>query len=105
MLVCWTDDLVLSTRINRQVAHLTGQSELAAAIQEGLLAARDTVDLDRATAKLGRAVQLATESGHEEALQRLNRLVEMDGPGAAGYFQRKWTKTRPELWESFSTRW
>ena len=21
------------------------------------------------------------------------------------YFQRKWTKTRPKLWESFSTRW
>jgi hypothetical protein len=80
VLVCWTDDLVLSTRINRQVAHLTGQSELAAAIQEGL-AARDVGDLDRATAKLGRAVQLAAESGHEEALQGLTQLVEVDALG------------------------
>jgi hypothetical protein len=27
-------------------------------------------------------------------------------PGSAeSYFQRKWTKTRPKFWESFSTRW
>ncbi|HEY7830389.1 MAG TPA: vWA domain-containing protein, partial [Solirubrobacteraceae bacterium] len=32
----WTDDEQLSTRINREVAHYTGQAELADAIQEGL---------------------------------------------------------------------
>jgi hypothetical protein len=72
---CWTDDLVLSTRINRQVAHVTGQGELAAAIQEGL-AAWDADDVELATAKLGRAVRLATESGHEDALRQLARVVE-----------------------------
>ena len=32
----WTDDMVKSTRIDRHVAHYTGQVELADAIQEGL---------------------------------------------------------------------
>ena len=32
----WTDDEQLSTRISREVAHYTGQAELAEAIQEGL---------------------------------------------------------------------
>jgi len=32
----WTDDTQLSTRINREVAHYTGQAELAGVIQEGL---------------------------------------------------------------------
>jgi hypothetical protein len=31
----WTEDEALSTRINPQVAHYTGQAELAEAIQEG----------------------------------------------------------------------
>ncbi len=26
-------------------------------------------------------------------------------PDPVAYFQRKWTKTRPKLFESFSTRW
>nr|BFE71157.1 VWA domain-containing protein [Actinoplanes digitatis] len=32
----WTEDSALSTRINRQVAHYTGQAELAEAIQQGI---------------------------------------------------------------------
>jgi hypothetical protein len=54
----WTDDHALSTKIHPRVAHYTGQAELAAAIQQGL-AARDAGDAETATAKLGRAVQLA----------------------------------------------
>ena len=54
----WTDDMAASTSINPQVAHYTGQAELAQAIQEGL-DARKAGDDDGATAKLGRAVQLA----------------------------------------------
>ena len=38
VLARWTDDTALSTRINPQVAHYTGQAELAAVIQEGLKA-------------------------------------------------------------------
>jgi hypothetical protein len=76
VLAVWTDDNALSTRINARVAHYTGQAELATAIQEGL-AARDAGDIDTATAKLGRAVQLAAESGHEETAKLLGRVVDV----------------------------
>jgi hypothetical protein len=76
VLACWTDDEALSTQINQRVAHYTGQAELASAIQEGL-AARDAGDVDVANAKLGRAVRLAAESGHEETAKLLARVVEV----------------------------
>src|SRR5262249_45164286 len=59
----WTDDAVLSTRINREVAHYTGQAELAEAIRDGI-AARAAGDDDTATVKLGRAAQIAHESSN-----------------------------------------
>ena len=54
----WSDDDALTTRISPEVAHYTGQTELAEAIQEGL-AAKAAGDTATATTKLGRAVQLA----------------------------------------------
>lgn len=75
----WTDDRQLSTRINREVAHYTGQAELAECIQEGL-EARKHGDLDTATFKLGRAVQLAAESGNEGTMKLLSAVVEVDDP-------------------------
>ncbi len=75
----WTDDMVLSTRINPEVAHYTGQAELADVIQEGL-EARKTGDLDTATAKLGRAVALATETGNADTAALLARVVDIDDP-------------------------
>jgi hypothetical protein len=80
VLANWTDDTALSTRINPRVAHYTGQAELAAAIQDGL-SARDAGDVETATAKLGRAVQLAEESGHEDTAKLLAKVVEVvDAP-------------------------
>ncbi len=58
----WSDDDTLTTRINPAVAHYTGQAELAEAIQEGL-AAKAAGDEATATVKLGRAVQLAAQTG------------------------------------------
>jgi hypothetical protein len=75
----WTDDAALSTKINRQVAHYTGQAELADAIQAGL-EARKNGDLDTATAKLGRAVQLATQSGNDDTAVLLSKVVDIDDP-------------------------
>jgi hypothetical protein len=72
----WTDDTALSTRINQRVAHYTGQAELADAIQEGL-AARDAGDVETATSKLGRAVQLAEESGHTDTAKLLAKVVDV----------------------------
>jgi hypothetical protein len=76
ILANWTDDMALSTQINPRVAHYTGQAELAAAIQEGL-AARDAGDVDTATTKLGRAVQIAAESGHDDTAKLLRRVVDV----------------------------
>ncbi|MFD5181923.1 VWA domain-containing protein [Streptomyces sp. NPDC058372] len=72
----WTDDTAASTSLNPQVAHYTGQAELAEAIQDGL-AARKAGDVDGATAKLGRAVQLAGASGHADTAKLLAKVVDV----------------------------
>jgi hypothetical protein len=77
----WSGDDTLTTRINPEVAHYTGQTELADAIQEGL-AAKAIGDDATATAKLGRAVQLAAETGNEEATAKLKKVVDIDDPNA-----------------------
>jgi hypothetical protein len=79
IIAVWTDDTVLSTKISPEVAHYTGQAELASAIQEGL-EARKAGDVETATAKLGRAVALATESGHEDTAKLLARVVDIEDP-------------------------
>jgi hypothetical protein len=73
----WTDDQRLSTQINREVAHYTGQAELADCIQDGLHA-RERGDEATATFKLGRAVQLAQESGNSDTMRLLANVVEVD---------------------------
>ena len=75
----WSDDHALTARISPEVAHYTGQAELASAIQEGL-AAKAAGDEATATVKLGRAVQLAQETGNDEATSRLRRVVEIEDP-------------------------
>ena len=52
------------------------QAELAQMIQEGL-AAKSAGDERTATTKLGRAVQLATESGNAEATAKLRKVVDI----------------------------
>lgn len=72
----WTDDEALSTKINSRVAHYTGQAELAEVIQEGL-EARKAGDEETATARLGRAVALAKESGNEDTARLLAKVVDV----------------------------
>ena len=60
----WSDDATLTTRINPAVAHYTGQTELASAIQE-----------------LGRAVQLAAATGNDEATSKLAKVVDVEDAG------------------------
>ncbi|MGW0282084.1 VWA domain-containing protein [Streptomyces sp. NPDC003236] len=72
----WTDDMAASTSINPQVAHYTGQAELAQAIQQGL-DLRKAGDFERATAKLGRAVQLANVSGNADTAKLLSKVVDV----------------------------
>lgn len=72
----WSNNSELTTRIDQQVAHYTGQTELAAMIQEGL-AAKAAGDEATATTKLGRAVQLAAETGNDEATSKLKKVVDI----------------------------
>ena len=76
VVVTWTTDEALSSRINPRVAHYTGQEELAEAIQAGLQA-RERGDDDAATHLLGKAVKLAAESGNDEMTARLNKVVDI----------------------------
>ena len=76
----WSNDAALTTRIAPEVAHYTGQTALAAAIQEGL-AARSAGDDSTATVKLGEAVRLAAETGDDEATDRLRKVVDIDESG------------------------
>lgn len=73
----WSGDSGLTARIDQQVAHYTGQTELASMIQEGL-AAKASGDEATATTKLGRAVQLAAETGNDEATSKLRKVVDID---------------------------
>jgi hypothetical protein len=73
----WSNDEALTTRIDDQVARYTGKAELAQMIQDGLAAKAAGRD-DDATAKLGRAVQLANEAGDQEMTSRLRKVVDID---------------------------
>jgi hypothetical protein len=73
----WSNDDSLTTRIDPAVAAYTGQAELASVIQEGLAAKAMGQD-EVATAKLGRAVQLADQTGNEEITSRLKKVVDID---------------------------
>ena len=73
----WSDDASLTARISPEVAHYTGQAELASVIQEGL-AAKAAGDEATATVKLGRAVQLAHDTGNDEATSRLRKVVDIE---------------------------
>lgn len=77
ILAIWTDEEAKSTKIDRRVAHYTGQAELAQSIQEGL-EARAEGNFEVATVKLGKAVQLAHQSGNEATAKLLRKVVDVE---------------------------
>ncbi|MCC3772201.1 vWA domain-containing protein, partial [Streptomyces sp. UNOC14_S4] len=90
LLVHWTDDRALSTRIHPRVAHYDGHAELGRTVTAGCEAyERD----ERATAQeqWGRAVRLAHELGDKKMLRRLSRLVRIVDE------QRGIVEVRPEV--------
>lgn len=72
----WTNDASLSSRIDKHVAHYTGQNDLAKAIVDGL-DLRERGDEAGATQLLGRAVKIAHESRNAEMTQRLQKVVDV----------------------------
>ncbi|WP_330236405.1 vWA domain-containing protein [Streptomyces sp. NBC_00566] len=100
----WTDDMAASTSLNSQVAHYTGQAELAQAIQEGL-DLRKAGDMDGATAKLGRAVQLAGASGNADTAKLLAKVVDVvDAPTGTVRLKAKVAEADEMTLETRSTK-
>ncbi len=89
--VRWSEDDALTTRISREVAHYSGQKELADSIQEGL-DAKANGDEDKATRLLGHAARLAAESGNEEVTRRLKKVVDVVDAAAGTVRLRKANK-------------
>ena len=73
----WTDDDALSTKISKEVAHYTGQAELAQAIQDAL-EARKRGDVAAAESEFSRAMVLARQSGNTETADLLANVVDFD---------------------------
>jgi len=104
ILAVWTDDESKSTRIDRRVAHYTGQAELAQSIHEGL-EARSRGDDEVATALLGKAVRLAHETGNEATTRLLRKVVEVEDPEQGTVrLKRQITKEDAMALETRSTR-
>jgi hypothetical protein len=104
ILATWTDDDAKSTKINNRVAHYTGQAELAQSIQEGL-EARARGDIEVATAKLGKAVKLAHESGNEATAKLLKTVVDIqDAPTGTVRLKREVAKEDAMALETRSTK-
>lgn len=92
----WSSDPSLTAQINPAVAAYTGQKELADMIQEGL-AAKAVGNDEVATAKLGRAVQLANEANNNEMTSRLRKVVEIDDAETGTVRLRKDTSKIDEM--------
>jgi von Willebrand factor type A C-terminal domain/von Willebrand factor type A domain len=76
----WTDDRARSTRVNREVAHYTGQQDLADAIQSGLDALNQG-DEKAALVDLGRAVRIAAATGNTSTGELLAAVVDVEDAG------------------------
>lgn len=76
LVALWSSDVTRTSRINEQVAHYSGQAELASSIDEGLKA-KARGDIDSATMLLGKAAKIAAESGNEEVTMRLKKVVDI----------------------------
>jgi uncharacterized protein YegL len=94
ILATWTEDEAKTAKIDRHVAHYTGQAELAQSIQEGL-EARAQGNIEVATVKLGKAVKLAHDSGNEATAKLLRSVVDVED-AAAGTVRIKRTVAKAD---------
>jgi hypothetical protein len=104
ILATWTEDEAKTAKIDRRVAHYTGQAELSQFIQEGL-EARAQGNIDVATVKLGKAVKLAHDSGNEATAKLLRSVVDVED-AAAGTVRIKRTVAKEDemMLETRSTK-
>lgn len=76
IIATWTADAALSARIDPNVAHYTGQEELADAIRDGL-EAKARGNNDTATVLLGKAAKIAAQTGNDDVTARLKKVVDV----------------------------
>ncbi|MFJ5986320.1 VWA domain-containing protein [Lentzea sp. NPDC092896] len=79
----WTENTVLSSVMDSQVAHAMNQAELGRAVMAGC-EAYDAGQLEQAALQWGRAVAFASAQNNEKVLARLHRLVDVVGDPANG---------------------
>ncbi|MDA2891166.1 VWA domain-containing protein [Mycolicibacterium sp. BiH015] len=101
--VTWTDDASLSAKISRRVAHYTGQAEYAEAVQAGLEARRDGDDA-KALAELGRAMQIAKDSGNAEQTSLLRKVIDVDERTGTARLRREVSAADEMALDARSTR-
>jgi hypothetical protein len=92
----WTDDAALSTRINRELAHYTGQAQFANAIDEAY-AAKQAGDVDLATHLFGTAVSIAHEIGDTARLRDLEKVVDIEDAATGTVVLKANADARDEL--------
>jgi hypothetical protein len=104
ILAAWTEDEAKTAKIDRRVAHYTGQAELSQFIQEGL-EAKAQGNIDVATVKLGKAVKIAYDSGNESTAKLLRSVVDVED-AAAGTVRIKRTVAKEDemMLETRSTK-
>jgi von Willebrand factor type A C-terminal domain/von Willebrand factor type A domain len=104
ILATWTEDEAKTAKIDRRVAHYTGQAELSQFIQEGL-EAKAQGNIDVATVKLGLAVKIAHDSGNEATAKLLRSVVDVED-AAAGTVRIKRTVAKEDemMLETRSTK-
>ena len=73
--VVWTDDIALSTRINKELSHYTNQEEAAGLIVDAIDARKEGDDA-LATEKLTRALKLSRQSGNTDTADRILKIVD-----------------------------
>jgi hypothetical protein len=83
----WTDDEMPSTGLHPWVEHYSDQERLADSIRMGLGAYKEG-DLGAASRELGRAVNLAQETGNKETSVRLNGVVAVDPATGVTYVRK-----------------
>ena len=83
----WTDDEQPSTGLHPWVEHYSEQGRLADSIRLGL-GAYQQGDLDAASKQLGRAVDLAKETGNTETSVRLDDIVDVDPATGVTYVKQ-----------------
>jgi len=96
ILAIWTDDEAKSAKIDNVVAHYTGQSELAESIRQGL-DARARGDVEQATTLLGKAVQVAHQTGNDATEKLLRSVVDVQDADAGTVRLKAQVKKEDEM--------